>query len=103
MKDSPNREYTTEWLQTERPQPMFDESINKFYENFYNGENPVHNEYLFEEFKIELVKWLGDHKLNNYSGYEKFEFKDICVGCTQFIQYSGACCNERDRNSHRRN
>lgn len=85
MRDNTSREYTEEWLQIDRPQPMFDESINQFYGNFYKGVNPVHNENLFEDFKSEFTNWLGNHKLNNYSGYEKFTFKDVCVGCTQFI------------------
>lgn len=85
MRDNSKREYTEEWLQHERPQPMFDESITKFYADFYKGENPVHNENLFEDFKNEFVIWLDNHTLNHYTGYDKFPYKDICVGCTQFI------------------
>ena len=34
-RDSPDREYNREWLQYERQQPMYDESINEFYENVF--------------------------------------------------------------------
>lgn len=84
MRDSVNREYTEEWLQYERPQPMYDGEINKFYDRFYK-DNPVHNGNLFEDFKEEFIKYLDGHHMNNLSGYKAFEFKDICVGCTQFI------------------
>ena len=84
MRDNINRQYTEEWLQHERPQPMYDSDINKFYDKFYI-DNPVHNPNLFEDFKIEFVKWLDGHTLNNLSGYKEFEYKDICIGCTQYI------------------
>ena len=84
MRDSVNRQYTEEWLQYERPQPMYDSEINKFYDRFYKN-NPVHNGNLFEEFKDEFIKYLDGFTLNNITGYKKFKYKDICVGCTQYI------------------
>ena len=41
MRDSPERQYTREWLQYERQQPMYDDSINKFYDKIFE-ESPVH-------------------------------------------------------------
>jgi hypothetical protein len=84
MRDNINRQYTKDWLQYERPQPMYDQDINKFYDKFYK-ENPVHNNNLFDDFKKVFIQWLDDHKLNKLSGYKQFEYLDICVGCTQFI------------------
>ena len=84
MRDSVDRQYTEEWLQHERPQPMYDSSINKLYDGFYQ-ENPVHNSNLFDDFKTEFIKWLDAHTMSNLSGYKQFEHLDICVGCTQFI------------------
>ena len=84
MRDSVNRKYTEEWLQYERPQPMYDNEINKFYDRFYK-DNPVHNENLFENFKDEFIKYLDNHTLNNITGYKEHKCKDICVGCTQYI------------------
>ena len=49
MRDGANREYKREWLQYERQQPMYDESINEFYENVFK-ESPVHKGLLDEEF-----------------------------------------------------
>jgi hypothetical protein len=84
MRDSVDRQYTSDWLQFERPQPMYDSSINKLYDRFYKS-NPVHNNNLFDDFKQEFIRWLDGHTLSRLSGYDKFTELDICVGCTQFI------------------
>lgn len=84
MRDSNLREYNEQWLQHERPQPMYDNTINKLYDRFYH-DNPVHNSNLFDDFKQVFIRWLDDHKLNKITGYKKFEQLDICIGCTQFI------------------
>ena len=49
MRDSPERQYTREWLQYERQQPMYDDSINKFYDKIFE-ESPVHKGLLDDEF-----------------------------------------------------
>tara|TARA_S200000501_G_scaffold143806_1_gene135765 strand:- start:2388 stop:3233 length:846 start_codon:yes stop_codon:yes gene_type:complete len=84
MRDNIKRQYTKEWLQFDRPQPMYDKSINKFYDNFYK-ENPVHNHDLDNIFKNKFIEWLDNHILNSFIGYKEFKYLDICVGCTQFI------------------
>lgn len=84
MKDNVNREYTAEWLQYDRPQPMYSNDINKFYDQFYIN-NPVHIHNLDEQFKNTFVKWLADHKYSTFSGLDSFPRRDIINGCTQFI------------------
>ena len=84
MRDSVNRQYTSDWLQYERPQPMYDAAINKLYDSIFK-ENPVHNHSIFEDFKTEFVNFLNNHSLSKLSGIDKFTHTDICVGCTQFI------------------
>ena len=84
MRDSENRQYTSEWLQHERPQPMYDSSINRLYESvFYD--NPVYNDGIANEFKNEFVHFLKNHTLSTLSGIDMFPHTDICVGCTQYI------------------
>jgi len=85
MRDNQKREYTESWLQGTRPQPMYDNEINKFYDRFYQTDNPVHDDNLFEDFKKEFIVWLDNHTLNKISGYKQFNFRDICIGCTQYI------------------
>ena len=35
MRDSEHRQYSKDWLQYERQQPMYDKSINEFYANIF--------------------------------------------------------------------
>jgi hypothetical protein len=84
MRDSTHRQYTEEWLQYDRPQPMYDSNINKFYDKFY-VENPIHTSNLDEIFKENFVKWIKDHKYSTFSGLDKFSRLDITQGCTQYI------------------
>ena len=84
MRDSVNREYNEQWLQQDRPQPMYSSNINKFYDNFYQH-NPVHTPDLDQQFKDTFVKWLDNHKYSSFTGLDAFKHKDIINGCTQFI------------------
>lgn len=84
MRDSVDREYTEQWLQYDRPQPMYDKSINNFYESFYQN-NPIHTNNLDQIFKDTFISWLDNHKLNKFTGYDKFKHIDIINGCTQYI------------------
>jgi hypothetical protein len=84
MRDSANRQYTSDWLQYERPQPMYDSAINKLYDSIFKV-NPVHSHTIFEDFKTEFVNFLNNHSLSKLSGIDRFTHTDICVGCTQYI------------------
>jgi hypothetical protein len=84
MKDSKERQYSKDWLQFERPQPMYDNDINIFYESFYK-ENPVHNSNLDSDFKDQFVGWITSHKYSKFTGLDVFPRRDIINGCTQFI------------------
>jgi len=84
MKDSDLREYNETWLQYDRPQPMYDNEINKFYDDFYCN-NPVHTSNLDSIFKEKFVNWLINHEYSCFQGIEEFKRLDIINGCTQYI------------------
>lgn len=84
MRDSKFRQYSRDWLQYERPQPMYDTSINSFYDSFYQ-KNPVHEENLDQRFKDTFVDWLHSHELSNFKGLDAFRRVDVIHGCTQYI------------------
>lgn len=84
MRDNVNRQYSSEWLQFDRPQPMYDGGINKFYDRFYK-ENPVHTSDLDQQFKDCFVQWLANHKYSTFRGLNVFPRLDIINGCTQYI------------------
>ena len=84
MRDGPNRQYSAEWLQIERPQPMYDSSIHKLYGAVYS-ENLVDSENIVNDFKACFLEYLDGHSLSNLRGYSSFQRLDACVGCTQYI------------------
>ena len=84
MRDSPERQYSREWLQYERQQPMYDESINDFYADVFKN-SPVHRGLLDDDFIESFVKWLKNHKFSNFDGVEQFPVRHVIQGCTQFI------------------
>lgn len=84
MRDSTSREYNENWLQYDRPQPMYSNKINEFYDNFYK-ENPVHNSDLDSVFKETFIKWLKNHQYSKFHGIDSFKRLDIINGCTQYI------------------
>ena len=84
MRDSADRQYSTEWLQVDRPQPMYDSSIYRLYGQVYR-ENLVDLSNIVNDFKQAFLEYLDGHTLSNLRGYRKFPRLDACVGCTQFI------------------
>lgn len=84
MRDSRDRSYTMDWLQVDRPQPMYDQGINQFYDRFYR-ENPVHEDDLDGRFKSAFLDWLDGHRLSRLEGYHAFGRLDVTHGCTQYI------------------
>jgi hypothetical protein len=93
MRDSINRKYDQDWLQYDRPQPMYNSHINKFYDSFYK-ENPIHTENLDEMFKNKFVEWLNSHQYSKFTGIESFSRRDIINGCTQYIDDLYQRCGE---------
>ena len=58
MRDSNYRQYSADWLQHNRPQPMYDATINELYTNVFNDKQLVHNNNLIDEFKTEFTKFI---------------------------------------------
>jgi len=85
VRDGVDRKYSREWLQYERPQPMYDSSIHRLYEGFFSRENPSAIEYLDQKFKDQFLEWLHGHELSKFSGLEAFTRVDVVHGCTQYI------------------
>jgi len=84
MRDSEKRQYTKEWLQYERQQPMYDNSINEFYDKIFKN-SPVHKGLLDDEFISTFENWLAEHQYSNFDGLDAFPIRHIIQGCTQFI------------------
>jgi len=81
-------EYTKEWLQPDRPQPMWDKNINNVIKDFLdNGikNGWPDNEKIYDVFKEEFDIWIKKSSFNMLTGFDAFPIRDICAGCTQFI------------------
>jgi len=78
--------YSAEYLQTEKPRPLSDITIETLIYNLLTGfldKDISDNVYL--NFKKEMSEWIFNSTLNNLTGIETFERIDIINGCTQFI------------------
>ena len=75
--------YSRELLQTDRPQAMYDKTINRLYSKIFK-ENPADDQNLIPRFKEVFLKWMSEDQLNKISGYKNFK-TDLSIGCTHFI------------------
>lgn len=76
--------YSADWLQVERPQPMYDKAMHRALKALV-VDYPDDNTALVEDFKTTFMEWMAAHDMNQIDGLESFPQRDICVGCTQFI------------------
>ena len=104
MRDSPERQYTRDWLQYERQQPMHDESINDFYAHIFKN-SPVHNDTttIDKEFIDTFILWLNNHSLSHFSGIDKFPVRHVIQGVTHFIDdlYQRCCSIQTFQNDYK--
>ena len=79
-------EYTIDWLETERPQPLSDLAIEQLQQDVLNGKiDKDITDSVYANFKKETTNWLFNSKLNRLTGFDSFDRVDIINGCTQFI------------------
>ena len=79
-------EYSAEYLEIERPQPLSDLKIESTIQDVLSGKlNSDISDTVYDNFKKEASSWIFGTALNNLSGIETFTRIDIINGCTQFI------------------
>lgn len=78
--------YTADWLETDRPQPLTDTTIEHMIQDVLSGkiDSDITNN-VYTNFKAEMAKWVFNSKLNKLTGIEAFDRVDIVNGCTQYI------------------
>lgn len=79
-----SNEYKREQLLVGKMPPMYDKSFNRFYSKVLY-ENPLNNSNLVSDFKSTFLNWLAAHHNWKLRGLDSFPERDICIGCTQFI------------------
>ena len=78
--------YTNDWLELERPQPLSDQLIENTIQDVINGKiDKDITDQVYVNFKKEMTNWLFSSNLNQFLGFDKFNRVDIMNGCTQFI------------------
>ena len=79
-------DYSEQWLETERPQPLSDNHLESLSQEVLFGKmDPTTVDNTYEKFKTECQQWIFGSQLNRLSGFESFLKPDLIIGCTQFI------------------
>ena len=78
--------YNIQYLEIERPQPLADLNIEQLQQDVLNGKiDKDITDQVYTNFKQEMTNWLSQSRLNNITGFDKFNHIHIINGCTQFI------------------
>ncbi len=89
--------YSNEWLETERPQPLSDITIEQLQLDVLSGKlDKDITDSVYTNFKSEMTNWLFNSKLNNLDGFDSFSRVDIINGCTQFIDSLYITCRPQN-------
>lgn len=80
------RSYDKKWLEIDRPQPLSDNKIESLISDVLSGglDKDI-SDAVYDNFKLEVEKWIISSPFNMLSGLDSFTRKDIIIGCTQFI------------------
>jgi hypothetical protein len=79
-------DYSEKWLEVDRPRPLTDAIIEKTIQHLLAGHwQPDISDKIYDDFKVRCEDWIFGSTLNKLSGNKSFDRKDICIGCTQFI------------------
>ena len=79
-------DYSDQWLEIERPQPLIDCKIELAIQDVIAGKiSKDTTNQVYTDFKHETTNWIFNSKLNKLSGFDSFDRVDIINGCTQLI------------------
>lgn len=78
--------YEDKWIETIRPQPLSSTYLEQL---ISRGLDPRPLPLPWESFSTKFIQnfenWVFGSKLNSFTGYHNYQFKEICCGCTQYI------------------
>lgn len=79
-------EYTEQWLEIDRPQPLVDATIESLIQDVLSGKlDKDITDQVYQNFKEEFTQWIVSSPFNTITGLDQFSRVDIINGCTQFI------------------
>lgn len=78
--------YESKWIE-DRPTPLSDSTLDNMVADVVIGGKMtmVNSDTIAAEFIKQLETWILGSTLNKFTGLETFAHKDVCAGCTQFI------------------
>jgi len=78
--------YSEQYLEVEKPQPLTDKKIEQLIQDVLDGTIKKDiTDQVYIDFQSNFKNWLARSKFNKLEGLESFTRSDICIGCTQFI------------------
>ena len=78
--------YTEDWLDIDRPQPLTDKTIETLIQQIMQNDfSKDVTDKVYTDFINECETWIRLMPQNALSGFDAFSRRDICIGCTQFI------------------
>ena len=86
MKIKVAKEYSIDYLEVDRPQPLSDLKLESAIQDVLSGklDNDI-SDNVYLNFKKEMTCWILESKYNVITGLDEFNRVDIINGCTQFI------------------
>ena len=78
------KEYSDKELIEQRIPPMVDDDLYKFMNDCISV-NTADLPNLLDDFIFEINDYVFNNDINKLSGNEAFGYRDICIGCTQYI------------------
>ena len=78
--------WSDEWLEIHGPQPFSDMKMQELEYEVLNGQiDKDISDKIYDDFITETELWIKNSNLNNLTGFDSFNRRDICIGCTHFI------------------
>lgn len=79
-------EYSSDFLEIDRPQTLSDRKIESLIAEVLNGHlDKDISDTVYDNFKQEAEQWILSSPFNNLVGLDSYTRKDIIIGCTHFI------------------
>ena len=77
-------EYSNKELVLKRIPPMVDGDLYEFMKECTH-EHTADMPNLLDDFKTKINEYVFNNNVNKLSGSEQFKHRNICIGCTQYI------------------
>jgi hypothetical protein len=79
-------DYDIKWAEIERPSPLIDKKIEELIGDAIAGKIYIDaSDTVYDNFKKEMEGYIISSTLNDFKQLRNWDRRDICIGCTHFI------------------